>query len=202
MLDYNYNVACRQKSDIQEHLKTLRLYGEKCNHITECGVRMVVSSYAFAMALKGKTPNKFVQVDLQSNARIEAFKEECKAEGVFVIFYQQNDLECPLEQTDLLFLDTWHVYGHLKLELARWHPYVNKYIIIHDTTIDAEMGESIRMGADIAKLSSITKLPVDEIKKGIWPAIEKFVQKNPWRIRERFTNNNGLTVLEKVIKML
>jgi hypothetical protein len=38
------------------------------------------------------------------------------------------------------------VYGHLKRELARWHTMVNKYIIIHDTTIDADLGETVRVG--------------------------------------------------------
>jgi hypothetical protein len=47
--------------------------------------------------------------------------------------------------TDLLFIDTWHVYGHLKRELAYWHSYAKKFIILHDTTVDEIYGETIRM---------------------------------------------------------
>lgn len=52
-------------------------------------------------------------------------------------------------QVDLLFIDTWHVYGHLKRELALHAPRVRKYIAMHDTTIDWEVGESIRMEYNI-----------------------------------------------------
>ena len=50
------------------------------------------------------------------------------------------------------------------------------------------------------ELSKITNLPVNEILNGLWPAIEEFLVSNPeWILKERFTNNNGLTVLEKTI---
>jgi len=35
--------------------------------------------------------------------------------------------------------------------------------------------------------------------KGLWPAVEEFINEHPeWKIKERFTNNNGLTILERV----
>ena len=37
---------------------------------------------------------------------------------------------------------------------------------------------------------------VDE--KGLWPAIEEFLEANSnWELHERFTNNNGLTILKR-----
>ncbi len=42
-----YNNLCNEKSDINEHLPTLKRYAEKCDHITEMGVRSVVSTWAF-----------------------------------------------------------------------------------------------------------------------------------------------------------
>lgn len=50
---------------------------------------------------------------------------------------------------DLLFIDTWHVYGHLKRELALHAPRVRRFIAMHDTEVDKDEGESIRMGYDI-----------------------------------------------------
>jgi hypothetical protein len=189
---------CLQPSDINEHLPTLANYASDCNHITECGVRSVVSSYAFAHALKHKENNKLIQVDLDWNVNLDVFKNECNAENVNVIFYKDSDLTCPIEPTELLFIDTWHVYGHLKRELERWNAHVSKYIIMHDTTVDEWDGETIRCGMDAISQSITSNIPVDEIAKGLWPAIEEFLESHPeWILKERYTNNNGLTVLQR-----
>lgn len=185
-------------SDINEHLPTLFKYATKCSHITECGVRGVVSSYAFAMGLRGNPQNKLIQVDLDWHPNLDIFKQECNAEGINVTFYKQSDLECPMEPTELLFIDTWHIYGHLKRELERWHSSVSKYIIMHDTTVDEWDGESVRGGMDIDKQVKESGYPREEIAKGLWPAIEEFLDTHPeWKLKERFTNNNGLTILER-----
>ncbi len=104
-----------------------------------------------------------------------------------------------MEKTDLLFIDTWHVYGHLKRELDRWNTYANKYIILHDTTVDGEVGESARHKWDIPKQMLESGLSREEIERGLWPAVEEFLALHPeWKLKERYTNNNGLTVLERV----
>jgi hypothetical protein len=42
-------------------------------------------------------------------------------------------------------------------------------------------------------------LTEEEIRKGLWPAVEEFLVDHPeWVLKERYTNNNGLTVLERV----
>lgn len=196
ILEQKYVFNYKTPSDINEHLQTLKRYSDDCTHITECGVRFVVSSYAFALSLKDKGNNKLVQVDTIKYPQNNTFQSECQNEGVNVVFYEQSDLECPLEQTDLLFIDTWHIYGHLKRELVRWNSSVNKYIIMHDTTTDEVYGETLRVGWDPVKQSRETGIPVEEITKGLWPAIEEFLIEHPeWKIKERFTNNNGLTIL-------
>ena len=185
-------------SDINEHIPTLYRYGLECSHITECGVRSVVSSYAFAFALKTKNTNKLIQVDLDWHPNLGVFKEECARENVNVVFHKQSDLECPMEQTELLFIDTWHVYGHLKRELERWNSSVSKYIILHDTTVDEWYGESIRCGMNIDDQVKWSGYPREEITKGLWPAVQEFLESHPeWTIKERYTNNNGLTILSK-----
>ena len=109
-------------------------------------------------------------------------------------------MTCPIEQTELLFIDTWHVYGHLKKELNRWNQHVTKYIVLHDTTIDGEIGESVRMAMyhNIEQEVLESGLSEEDIRKGLWPAVEVFIIEHPeWKIKERFTNNNGLTILER-----
>jgi hypothetical protein len=186
-------------SDINQHIPTLLRYGSECSHITECGVRSVVSSYAFALALKPKNNNKLIQVDLDWHSNLGVFKTECDKEGVNVVFYKQSDLECPMEKTELLFIDTWHVYGHLKRELERWNSSVSKYIILHDTTVDEWDGESIRMNMNINDQVKWSEYPREEITKGLWPAVQEFLESHSeWILKERFTNNNGLTILSRI----
>jgi hypothetical protein len=185
-------------SDINEHLPTLREYTLKCDSVVECGVRNIVSSFAFAVGLKGR-PNTYTLVDPYKSNQIDSFLALCQQEGVNATFVNQSDLECPVVQTDLLFIDTWHVYGHLKRELAYWHSSVRKYIVMHDTTVDELYGETLRVGWDANKQSKETGIPVDEITKGLWPAIEEFLEEHPeWNLEKRYTNNNGLTILARV----
>ena len=70
---------------------------------------------------------------------------------------------------------------------------------MHDTTVDEIYGETIRCNMNAQNQSKMTGIPVNEINKGLWPAIEEFLSSNTnWRIKERYTNNNGLTILEKI----
>ena len=199
MLESKYAQKCREYSDIFEHLPTLRDYASRGNTVTECGVRSVVSSYAFACALKGKPGSRLTMIDPELSDNVDAFRKECEAEGMDTTFYEMSDLECPLVETDLLFIDTWHIYGQLKRELARWHSYARNYIILHDTTVDEWQGETIRNGWDAESQSRQFGFPVSEILRGLWPAVEEFLQEHPeWVMEARYTNNNGLTILRRV----
>jgi hypothetical protein len=99
---------------------------------------------------------------------------------------------------DLTFIDTWHVYGQLKRELIKFSAITNKYIIMHDTTVDEIYGETIRCRWNAREQSVQSGFPIEEINKGLWPAVEEFLENNKdWELKERFTNNNGLTILER-----
>lgn len=197
-LETKYTELCKIPSDINEHLPTLYTYARECTTITECGVRAVVSSYAFANALRTNPDARLIQVDLNWHNNIGVFQKDCAKEGLRVSFYGMSDLECPLEKTDMLFIDTWHVYGHLKLELARWHSHVIKYIIMHDTVVDGDRGETLRNGWDYNKQSRESGIPVAEICRGLRPAIDEFLSQHPeWIVDAEYTNNNGLTILKR-----
>lgn len=199
MLSNSYTRAASIPSDINEHLPTLLSYAQQCNHITECGVRGVTSSWAFALGLAGKSPARLIQVDLDTNDNVIQFGKIARENGIDVVFYQQDDLKCPMEETELLFIDTWHVYGHLKRELERWNTNVSKYIIMHDTTVDEWLGETIRCNLNAIEQSKASGFPVDEIKKGLWPAIDEFLASHlEWILEKRYANNNGLTVLKRI----
>ena len=194
-----YLSVVNTSSDINEHLPVLLRYTKQCSSVVECGVRDVVSSYAFAYGLIDTPNNQYLMVDPKKSSQIEPFLNLCRNNGINASFVEQSDLDCPLVTTDLLFIDTWHIYGHLKRELARWNTSVNKFIILHDTTTDELYGETIRNEWNAEEQSRESGIPVEEIRKGLWPAVEEFLQSHPeWKIELRLTNNNGLTVLSRV----
>jgi hypothetical protein len=96
-------------------------------------------------------------------------------------------------------VDTWHVYAQLKRVLDKFSKVTNKYIIMHDTTVDEWEGESIREHFNIDAQIKNTGFPRDEITRGLWLAISEFLSGHPeWVLHQRFTNNNGLTILKRV----
>lgn len=179
-LEQRYDVLCNVQSDINEHLPTLKRYTEECETVTEMGVRWVVSTYAF---LSGK-PKKITSIDfkhpIEYGGNLNDVIEIAKENNVEFNFVLGDTREIEIEETDLLFIDTWHVYEQLKKELEKHSPKTKKYIIMHDTTIFEYHGES-------------------NGHVGLWPAVIEFLQKNEdWIIYERYGNNNGLTVLKRI----
>ena len=186
-------------SDINEHMPILLAYAKQCTTVTECGVRTPTSAYAFAAGLKGTLGASYRMIDPFKSDLIDPFIKECEAEGVSVSFVKDSDLECERIKTELLFIDSWHVYGHLKRELAYWNEYTTKFIILHDTTVDEHHGETIRCGLDAVSQSKESGIPIDEITKGLGPAINEFLAAHPeWIVDLKLKNNNGLTILKRL----
>ena len=199
LLSARLHTKCLIPNDINEHLPVLYAYAKKCSSVVECGILDVTSSYAFASALIGTPDNSLTMIDPLLSEKMEPFLDICNRENVNAVFLYTSNLACEPIETDLLFIDSWHVYAQLKRELAHWHASVKKYILIHDTTVDEWYGESVRGNADAEQQSRDTGFPVNEIQKGIWPAITEFLEQHPeWQLIERLTNNNGLTVLSRV----
>jgi beta-1,4-mannosyl-glycoprotein beta-1,4-N-acetylglucosaminyltransferase len=72
---------------------------------------------------------------------------------------------------------------------------------MHDTTVFEFTNEVIReklSEEQLLNLSASFGLSIEDIKMGLWSAIEDFLKNNPeWDLHERYTNNNGLTILKK-----
>ena len=203
IMDYinnKYNDLCNSPSDINEHLPTLFKYASQCETIIECGVRRCVSSWAFVNGLlnNNKYTKKILLNDI-SQCNISEILNATKTLDINIEYIWMNDLDLIINgNVDLVFIDTWHVYGQLKRELDKFSKITNKYIIMHDTTVDEIYGETIREGWNATHQSINTGFPIEEINCGLSKAIEEFLENNQnWSIRERFTNNNGLTILQK-----
>jgi hypothetical protein len=201
IVEHRYKYLCQTPSDINEHLPTLYKYATECESVFESGVRGCVSSWAFVNGLlhNGKPTPRILLNDI-SSCPIQPLLDATNELDIVVKFKWINNLNLNMtESVDLTFIDTWHVYGQLKRELAKFAPLTKKYIILHDTTLDEVYGETIRLGWNPEHQSRESGFPIEEIMRGIWPAVEEFLAANPdWIIKERFTNNNGLTVLERV----
>lgn len=190
-------------SDINEHLFILSKYASECETIFETGVRGCISSWAFVHGLlhNDQKIKKLLMNDiLDCKVNIEELLNSTKDLPIEIIYEWKNNLELDLQdQYDLIFIDTWHVYGQLKRELAKFAPKTNKYIIMHDTTVDEWQGETIRVGWNAQQQSKKTGFPIEEITKGLWPAIDEFLHNNhEWVLHERYFNNNGLTILRRI----
>ena len=207
-LDYvkdKYENLCKvignHNIDIYEHLPTLYKYASECESIFETGVRGVISSWSFAYGLlnNGKERKQLFMNDISKCNNMELL-EKTKNTTLKIDYEWINNLELKVKQNyDIVFIDTWHIYGQLKRELANLSKFTNKYIIMHDTTVDEIYGETIRNGWNAEQQSIDSGFPIEEIKCGLWKAIEEFlVDNSEWKIKERYYNNNGLTILEKI----
>lgn len=132
-IELKYNEAVETPSDINQHLPILRKYAEECEHITEMGVRGVVSTWAF-LASKAK---KVIAIDILDVAIPDVEKLQ---------FICANDLEIEIEPTDMLFIDTAHNASQCAQELKLHAKNVKKFLAFHDVGIFGEHGDDGKEG--------------------------------------------------------
>ena len=189
-------------SDIMEHIKTLYKFAKECDSVFETGVRHCISSWAFLYGLldnnNKNSKKKFFLNDINV-CDINDLLNITSQFDIDIKYEWKNNLQLNFtENYDITFIDTWHVYGQLKRELEKISTITNKYIIMHDTTIDELYGDSICCGHNMEQESVQSGFPIEEINKGLGPAILEFVFEHPeWYIKEKFVNNNGLTILAR-----
>ena len=190
-LEQIINQIYRTPSDINEHIPTFIEYGSECEHITEMGVRAITSTWGFL----GAAPKKLISYDIENpskwGANIDQVYNVAKQYGLDYEFRKEDVLKIDIEETDLLFLDTWHAYCQLKAELDRHNSKAKKYIIMHDTTSYEFRDEPLT--------SENAWEGEPPTGKGLWAAVTEFLEENDeWELHKRYTNNNGLTILKRI----
>ena len=196
----HYQSECNRFSDINQHLPTLYNYAKECESIIECGVRGCVSSWAFASGLiDNKKDKKTLLLNDIEKCEVDLFLSLTKNTNVNVSCKWVSDLDLKIsENVDMVFIDTFHVYAQLIRELEKFSKVTNKYIIMHDTSVDEIYGECVRMGWNAEEISSKTGFSIEEINKGLGPAVDDFLMRNSnWVLEKKYTNNNGLTILKR-----
>jgi hypothetical protein len=66
LIKQNFELAKSNPSDINEHIDALYNLAKECEHITEMGVRNVVSTWAFML----RDPKTLIGIDLHSNMNV------------------------------------------------------------------------------------------------------------------------------------
>jgi hypothetical protein len=210
-----YTELCNTPSDINEHLPTLYNYATNCESVIELGVRGCISSWALMNGLLNNNSNNNKRSYLLLNDLCECDIREILYHSQYlnnmkVNYIWKNDLELDFSSidtdsglVDLVFIDTWHIYGQLKRELDMYSKITKKYIIMHDTTVDEIYGEYLRRGNinmdELRYISLNTNIPENEILCGLGKAVDEFLANNKnWILLEKYTNNNGLTVLKRI----
>lgn len=171
-----------EKSDIKEHLPLLASLAHECKHVTEMGSRFGDSTRAFLT-----TDATFRAYDLELVDTVKELFYNAKNAGKDVEYIQADTRNLEIEETDMLFIDTWHSGDQLRQELKLHGNKARKYLAFHDTQTYGLVDESWNKQRKIYP------------GEGLLPPIIDFVIENPhWKFKIHRTNNNGLTVLERV----
>lgn len=193
-----YEHVCRNSSDIYEHIPVLRQLARQCSSVTEIGLRSLVSSWGIWLGLSESfQPHRsYLGIDLISPPEDRLFFAQRLVEsaGISFQFWEANDMTIDIEPTDMLFIDSLHTYCHLSYELEKFAPKVRKYIAMHDTS--EPWGDT----DDSEYKGNYLEYPpeIDRTKRGLWPAVEDFLQRHPqWKLMERRLNNHGFTILKR-----
>ena len=191
--------AIKSNGDIDQHLIFLTGEASKCSSILECGVRGIVSTWAFIAGLSmNQSAGKILHccdIAYIGAAALDEVTGHCAASDIGFNFFHQNDLTLPNARYDMIFIDTLHCYGQLRRELEKFSKNTET-IILHDTQIDGEVGEPIRNGWDVGSLSEQLGWDKSDLELGLTPAIDEFLITNPdWHIAYQAEHQNGLTML-------
>ena len=198
-IESKYATLCKTPSDINEHLPTLYAYAKECETALECGVRGCVSSYAISLGLlHNQKQVKTLTLNDLTACNVSDLCYHAEETDLTLDCQWMSDLELDILNVDMVFIDTYHVYGQLKRELEKFAPLTRKYILMHDTEVDRTVGECLRNGWDPEVMAARTNIPVEEHKIGLQRAIDEFLEQNAeWAVKEEWVNNNGLTVLQR-----
>jgi hypothetical protein len=172
--EQEFQDAVNRNTDIHEHLELISSLVSECSHGTELGVGWAQSTRAFL-----RHNIRLHSYEFQPLPGVVDYFVAARQAGRDVSLHVADTRNVTIEPTDIMLVDSLHIYEQVQKELQLHADKVRKYILFHDTTTFAVNGE---FGG-----------------KGIWPAVQEFMDTHPeWQMIERRTNNNGLTVLKRV----
>ncbi len=200
ILKNTYEKFLALPTDMHEHLPTLKDLAMECSTIVEIGVRELIGStwgLLSGLAENGSLKRSYIGIDLNlPPANLLDFAQKLSAANqIEFAFWQANDMQIDIPQVDFLFIDSLHNYSHLTYELEKFSSKVDIYIAMHDTS--EPFGNQDEAPFD----DSAYPEWIDRTKRGLWPAVEDFLNRHPeWSLHMRKFNCHGLTVLKRVMR--
>jgi hypothetical protein len=155
-------------NDMVEASQKLRELSSQCTHVTEFGVRGVCSTWALMAGM----PKVIQSYDID-DCEVEEARRVAADNHIIFNFTKGNTVDpaTKIEETDLLFIDTFHFDGQLEKELEQHASKVRKFIAFHDTVF-------------------VPSLMV---------VISKFLSEHAeWKLKEHIGGRYGLTVIKKI----
>jgi hypothetical protein len=164
----HYIHACNKTSDINEHLSKLVDISKHCRHITLFGSANCVIAFLYAQ------PEKLVIYSSKPSKHLQRIKRF--AGNTEIIYFEADTRQVDIEQTDFLFIDSYHTASYLTSELEKSSDKVRHFIGCHDTVTYGEIGQNGELG--------------------IMYSLRMFLQsKLNWHVLHEEQNNNGLVIL-------
>lgn len=194
-----YKQYCMTPSDTNEHLPLLQSLAAQCSSTVEIGIRDVVTTWALLQGLSESSEQNrsYLGIDLVPPLErpFQLAKVLAALNGIDFSFWEKNDMEIDIPETDFLFIDSLHTYRHLSYELETFSPKVRKYIAMHDTSDPWGDKDEPCYGVN----ESAYPPYIHCHKQGLWPAVADFLDNHPeWILFDRRYNNHGLTVLMRI----
>lgn len=190
MLPVEYNKAATNAQELYDSFNSLENsdwyvgplieFATKCETITEFGIFQGKTIAAFLTT----TPKRIIAYDIDLSFYDPVVFDRVKGETVLNVIRANSLGFESATPTDMVFLDTRHVYEHVKKELQLHTNCVSKFIAIHDTEYPPPEKRQIHYTAYLDKL--------------VKDAVFEFVKLNPqWKIKYQTTEKSGLIVLGK-----
>ncbi len=198
-LRQQYTFAFTDPSDINQHIPTLRDLAKQCSSVVEIGLRSMVSTWGI---LQGLAESPFsnrsylgIDIAIPPLDRLNLANNLAEANGISFQFGQADDRTIMIDPTEMLFIDSLHTYCHLTYELETFSSQVSKYIAMHDTSEPWGEADDTEYHGDYSEYPD----EYDRTRRGLWPAVQDFLQRHPeWMLYRRDCNNHGFTILKRI----
>lgn len=134
LAEEKYQELLKTPSDVNGHFETIRKYVSEGDIVVELGVRECVSTWA----LLANKPGQIISCDVirPQQKNLDLVGKAAKEIGTGFSFWhgESTNLEI-FPYTDIVFIDTLHLYSQIIKELWRFSERTRKYIIFHDSII-------------------------------------------------------------------
>lgn len=162
--------AKKTMGTLHEYLTLIKTLMEKCESFTEFGVQQGLTTATAMFTIPKKVRGYDIELKWYDYSR-QLFDTYAKQHNIDYKIIKADTAVCSvIDKVDMLHIDSLHTYEHALTELRRHGKQVQKYILLHDTTLCP----------------------------GIWNAINLYMKDDTsWKILERCEVGVGHTLLER-----